>query len=364
MLTRSIRNKKDNIPNANLSNIINKNTIDFYLCKILPNKKARIKIPDDEFYIPNYREYSNILNNVYNIKQYKIILKHYKLKINGNKDELKKRIYNFLYHSYNIIIIQKYYRRFFIKTYIDLHGPGFFKRSLCVNDTDFYNLDDISSISYIQFFSFTDEDNFIYGFDIRSLYNLYIKNNNAVNNPYTKKIIHKNVFTRMIKLINYSNILDIPININLNNSVYKDENKKFEMKILDLFQEMDSLGNYTNVEWILTLNKFELIRFIKELIDIWNYRANLSQESKRDICPPYGNPFKNINVNMIYNNTISNNINLLKKMILIILDEFINKGITNENRCLGSYYVLSALTLVNNKAAEELPWLYHAVEYN
>jgi hypothetical protein len=67
---------------------------------------------------------------------------------------------------------------------------------------------------------------------------------------------------------------------------------------------------------------------------------------------------------MIYNNTITNNINLLKKMISIILDEFINKGISNDNRCLGSYYVLSALTLVNNQAAEDLPWLYHAVEYN
>lgn len=363
MLRRNIITS-DNESSINVSNIINKNIVDFYLSKILPNKKAKIKIPDDEFFIPNYAEYSIILDNVYNIKQYKTILKHYKLKINGNKDELKKRIYNYLYYMNNAIIIQKYFRRFFIKNYIELHGPGFLKRNLCVNDSDFYNLDDVASIIYPQFFSFIDNDNFIYGFDIRSLYNLYIKNSKSLDNPYTKKKIDKAVFNNMIKLINYSNILNIPINLNLENSIHKDENKKFEMKIIDLFQEMDSLGNYTNVQWILSLNKFELIKFIKELIDIWNYRAMLSQESKKNICYPYGNPFKNINVKMIYNNTIVNNINLLKKMVLIILDEFINTGITNENRCLGSYYVLSALTLVNNEAAQELPWLYQAVEYD
>ena len=42
----------------------------------------------------------------------------------------------------------------------------------------------------------------------------------------------------------------------------------------------------------------------------------------------------------------------------------VNKGI-NENSCsLGSYYVLCALTLVSQDAANSLPWLYEAVSYN
>ena len=41
-----------------------------------------------------------------------------------------------------------------------------------VNDTEI-----IYDIPYNQFFSFKDEDGFIYAFDIYSLYNLYIKNN-------------------------------------------------------------------------------------------------------------------------------------------------------------------------------------------
>ena len=45
-------------------------------------------------------------------------------------------------------------------------------------------------------------------------------------------------------------------------------------------------------------------------------------------------------------------------------NNMINKGI-NENSCvLGSYYVLSALTMVSNEAATSLPWLYEAVNLN
>ena len=33
----------------------------------------------------------------------------------------------------------------------------------------------------------------------------------------------------------------------------------------------------------------------------------------------------------------------------------------NGSRSLGAYYVLAGLTLVNNEAAEAMPWLYHSV---
>ena len=72
-----------------------------------------------------------------------------------------------------------------------------------------------------------------------------------------------------------------------------------EMKILNLFQNMDSLGNYTNMSWFNNLNKDSLILFLNELIDIWNYRASIPDSVKREICPPTGNPFRQyISINM------------------------------------------------------------------
>ena len=54
---------------------------------------------------------------------------------------------------------------------------------------------------------------------------------------------------------------------------------------------------------------------------------------------------------------------LIKKSVISIIDELINKGINNDSKSLGCYYVLACLTLVNPLAANALPWLYESVIY-
>ena len=51
----------------------------------------------------------------------------------------------------------------------------------------------------------------------------------------------------------------------------KDE---IRFKTIDIFQKMDELGNYTNINWFLNLSANSTYRFIRELQDIWEYRAN------------------------------------------------------------------------------------------
>ena len=43
--------------------------------------------------------------------------------------------------------------------------PAFINRKLCINDIDFCTLDNINEIKLYNFFSFKDEDGYIYGFD-------------------------------------------------------------------------------------------------------------------------------------------------------------------------------------------------------
>ena len=155
------------------------------------------------------------------------------------------------------------------------------------------------------------------------------------------------------------------INIDYDDVNKFDESKKLDMKILSLFQEMDSLGNYTNTSWFNSLDKYQLIQLFRELMDIWDYRANLSQEVKREIIPPTGNPFGSQNSNYININNISSfSFIHIKKCLVNIFDQFINRGINIESKKLGCFYVLSALTLVNYEAAESMPWLYQAVLHN
>ena len=76
-----------------------------------------------------------------------------------------------------------YIRRKFNK----LKGPAIYTKK-CVNETDFFTLDDLKTLSYEQFFSFTDKDGFIYGFDICSLYNM-IDVEKCYKNPYNRNTI-------------------------------------------------------------------------------------------------------------------------------------------------------------------------------
>jgi hypothetical protein len=60
---------------------------------------------------------------------------------------------------------------------------------------------------------------------------------------------------------------------------------------------------------------------------------------------------------------IESNINIIRKIILEILEKIVNTGIDNDSKSLGAYYVLGALTLVNDSAASSLPWLFQSVSY-
>ena len=97
---------------------------------------------------------------------------------------------------------------------------------------------------------------------------------------------------------------------------------------------------------------------MRELIDIWNYRAQLSNEKKREICHPHGNPFMRLDLGYLYN---TEELLPIQIHILETLELLVNSGIDNDNKYLGATYILGAITLVNQEAASAMPWLYESV---
>lgn len=350
------RDKNKLTGNDYFSNLCDKYINNIQFCK----KKKFDKNEEDICYIPTFDDYDMILAYNYNVQQLKNIAKIYKLKISGNKTELVSRIYIFLYLSSNSIKIQKIIKGYLQRKYNKYHGPGFYNRELCSNKFDFLSMDELQIIPKEQFFSYKDEDGFIYGFDIISLYNLIYKCNGAIKNPFNRNLIGTNVIDNFRSLLRLSKVLSINIITIINDVTQEVSNKKsIELKALSLFQNIDSLGNYSDSKWFLNLNKIQLIKFVRELIDIWQYRSHLSNETKRSICPPLGNPFPN---NFSINNLmITENIDVVRKSILDILEKFVISGIDKDSKCLGAYYILCALTLVSNEAATSLPWLFQAV---
>jgi hypothetical protein len=329
--------------------------------KMIPIVKKTIKISDDNIIIPTIDNYNDITKYNYNVSQLKLIAKNYKLKISGNKNELMARIFTFLYLSSYTIKIQKVFRGRIVKKYIDLHGPAKTKHELCTNSTDFVSMEPLEEINFNQFISYKDEDGFIYGFDITSLFNLFSKNGNNNNNPYNRNKFPDIILKNIKSLLRLSKILKIKIVLDLEDESQSiPEEKVVELRALSLFQNIDSLGNYSNCNWFLSLNRNQIIKFIRELADIWSYRAQLSVETKRAICPPNGDPFRNLNMSLIH---ISQNFNIVRKIVLEVLEKLVNSGVDKDSKSLGAYYVLGALTLVNQDAATSLPWLFQSLNY-
>jgi hypothetical protein len=144
---------------------------------------------------------------------------------------------------------------------------------------------------------------------------------------------------------------DITINLS--------DKKTVELRALSLFQNIDALGHNTDCNWFMCLNRYNTLKMLRELKCIWNYRAGLSNEIKREICPPFGNPFI-VNIDYLCN---LENLYEIKNKILLILEKIVNSAINNDNKHLGASFVLCALTLVNSDAATALPWYYQAVAY-
>ena len=102
------------------------------------------------------------------------------------------------------------------------------------------------------------------------------------------------------------------------------------------------------------------IRYLRELDDVWNYRAQITNETKFKICPN-GTPFYGININAISSTKTEL---FLKKTILNVIEKIITVGVDEESRSLGCMYALGSITIVSSAAANSLPWLYESFMVN
>ena len=249
-----------------------------------------------------------------------------------------------------LIYLQSCIRRFLVKKKNIYKGPAYLNRNLSVNDIDFYTCESIKTIPNEYFFSYKDNDGFIYSYDIRSFQGLM--DNNCMN-PYTNSEISdriKNLFNKRMKQIKDSNIII---------QEYKDEveltaDQKFNQKVLDIFQRINSLGHYSHLEWFTNLSSKRLKVWYKEAEDIFNYRAQLTDSDKKKIIPD-GKAFK-MRVSDVYKIPDYQK-QKLQSIVLNEIDRFISLGVTQSDKYTGSLYMLTAFTIVSSEAAIALPWL-------
>jgi hypothetical protein len=343
--------------NGQTANGISVNRTNTNKIKNQQKRARRIPVREDTFVIPQFHEYEKLKQCNYNVKFLKEICRHYKQKVSGNKHELIVRLYYHLQMSSFLVKIQKVWKKYVLKLYNELRGPGRFKRNICVNETDFFTMENIASVPYSDIYTYRDDTGQVYAFEITSLFNLFKKGGSHTTNPYNRDPFPTHVRNDVQRILKISKMLGEDIDVTIEEAETISVEKQLELRATELFHIIDTLGNYTDPAWFNNLQRIMVIRFIRELADIWHYRAQLSHQVKREICPPNGNPFGTLNMRVlpVYPD------DQIKRIALNIIETMIKEGSTESNRILGANYVLCALTLVSPEAANSLPWLYHSV---
>ena len=250
--------------------------------------------------------------------------------------------------------IQSLWRGKQLRDIINTIGYAGIDKQMCHNHEDFFTFESIFEIPEEFLFSYKDQDNFIYYFDIRSFKKLTQNDN---KNPYNRNDLPEFAIKAMNTRINYlkcnNKWVDLP----------EDQltpEQKFNEKVLSIFQKMDCINasaGGTDVNWFLNLSLNQLKNFYRALEDIWNYRAELTEKQKRDIVP-LNNVFK-INMPKLMNMTLPQG-RKLQNIVLDEIDKLVSSSPSEVHRSTGCYYVLTALVEVSPDCAQTMPWLVQA----
>ena len=371
----------------------------------------------------NFLSGKNVLET-YKIPQLKDAIKKYKLPLTGSKTVLITRLTDYFHKIKNAILIQKTFRRHMVRLSFRIRGPAYKNKRLCVNDTDFVTMEPLEEITMENFFSYQDNKNFIYGFNISSLIQIFKKNLNNKNNiinPYNREKMTGDVIANVITLYRIAYIIYPEFraenegfisnnrirrynvhtlqNYNTSNATDNDETlqtnervimsriyrprlianyttnqdnyirynkiqqmrlQPIQQRINELFIEVDQLGNYTRCEWFSSLNLRSYQRLYRCLYEIWTYRSGLTNEMKIRICPFHG-PFDGIFNHPPQANELT--LEQTKMACLIVFENLVYSGIDEDHRKIGCFHALSALTVVSPGARDAMPWLYESVVY-
>ena len=140
---------------------------------------------DPKFLYEDYIKTKGFSFDKYKLPELKTVAKHYHLHVSGNKPVLIDRIRTFFIQTQSATSIQRIFRGHMVRFCVILRGPAYTCRESCVNETDFYTLEPLKDISATSFFSYMDDKQYIYGFDICSIISLITKTPNPIN-PYNR----------------------------------------------------------------------------------------------------------------------------------------------------------------------------------
>ena len=270
-----------------------------------------------------------------------------------NKKSTKKEIFNLISKSIqsgkrekinesNIIIIQRLIKKYLLSL-----------RSRCNNDEDFYTFEELIKIEPNYFYSFKDDNDLYWGFDIRSLQKLFEMNMGT--NPYTTEKISGDIILQIKDRIN--NLKEKKIYKDIINTDFKDRKSSIKQKTVDLISDIELNGYTIHIDWFLKLNGRRLKELYRQLEDLWNYRLSGFRETKILLSPPDGLLFTTPISDVINYNSVED----LQELILNNVCKFQNIEDSGDKR-LGYMYFILCLSFVSYPCSvTHSDWIDYAI---
>ena len=242
----------------------------------------------------------------------------------------------------HIIVIQKNVRKHLI-----------YRMKHFTNNEDFYTLDSIFTIPFKYIYIIRDTKKISYCFDIRSLHRYIELTKNEIINPY------KNIPFLNDELIDIKKSI---AKLDKNELVIEKDiispQQYYKQYLVTVFQKFDVLGYLTNIEWFTKLTFIQIKDLYKRCEDIWNYRASLTLEQKKDIV--HDGLLFTASVNVVKRLRISNDLEL-RKIVLNQFDKALSQGKTNVDKNHGAILMLTGFAEVSDDVRQSFPWLIQMV---
>jgi hypothetical protein len=272
------------------------------------------------------------LNNIDNKKTIREIKKIKKNDLFNKLGIIIKKFNN--YNKFNIIKIQSHIRRYLLYNKFKLMGPGVYNKAM--NDDDFYYSTRKREITHIYYFSYNDESNNIWMFDIRSIYKL-IKDTIKSYNPYTRLEIPINVKSNIYKIINILKNKNIDIHLE-----HEKLEANIENKINDIIIKLTSHGYNIEKSWIDSLTLRKMKKLYSSFQDMWYYRLGLTSDIRSQIISDRLFNTNNTTINYI------NDINKIKIILFQDIYKLINTNNNDYKSTVIMWCLLSFGTIIKN----------------
>jgi hypothetical protein len=251
-----------------------------------------------------------------------------------------KRVEPYLSHEESIIEIQKVFKGWNIR-----------RRRNCNNKEDCGSMDILYDIPIQYYIDYKDEEDFIYGFDIRSLH-MIMSEANPIN-PFTQKKMNSEngFFEKYTKKMTAVKEKEGRVKYD---SPKLTKEQRFNQELVRVFQKIDMLGHYTDIAWFQNMSLRDLNNFYKGAYDIFAFRAQLSHEVRRKIVKD-GILFQNFIGSL--HNVQERTKNILQYEILREIERILDEGEDRDSKILGITLILTVMVECSHAAALALPHL-------